>query len=309
MKQILIMAKNHKSHDRLFKATFSKKTVAKAYVKYFLPKEIVKALDMRTFKIERESYIDEKLEEHFADMVYSCKTSKDKSLRIALLFEHKSNPVQFIHIQLLTYILNSWKYDLKQKRAQLSLTIPIVLYHGGKRWEKRSLLDYFQGYSEPLKLFLPNFDYILNDLSDYPDQEIVSLKVNFLVNSLILLKHRNDKKYILEKKRFVFFNLGNFIEFEEGESYFRTIFHYLISSIEFKKEEIDFLFENSPQKVKSIVMNTYDKWIQEGIEIESIKSIRSLILNLPNASDSEIAKLLNKEIGLVRKVRAEMKKN
>ena len=66
-------------------------------------------------------------------------------------------------------------------------------------------------------------------------------------------------------------------------------------------------------------MNTYDKWIQEGIEIgeekgmekgiqiESIKSIRSLILNLPNASDSEIAKLLNKEIGLVRKVRAEMK--
>ncbi|MBN8683977.1 MAG: Rpn family recombination-promoting nuclease/putative transposase [Chitinophagales bacterium] len=78
----------------------------------------------------QDSFIDNKLSAHFSDVCYVGQTNAQKPLRIAIVFEHKSaKPDSPLAEQLLRYISNIWNADVRQQR-DLSLTIPIVLYHG-----------------------------------------------------------------------------------------------------------------------------------------------------------------------------------
>ncbi len=289
-------------HDRFFKATFSMKSVAKAFIKHFLPKEILEGIDLRTFKREKDSFIDEKLEEHFADLVYSCKNSKEQSLKIAFLFEHKSYPDKYIHFQLLRYFLNHWESERKQNVKKLSLVIPIVFYHGSPTWRKKPLSEHFKGYSDYNLQFVPQLEYLLIDLNQYSDEEILRLKVNFLVNGLILLKHKLDKDYVFEQKERIFFNILSFIETVDGLAYYKSIFVYLIESMTFEKPELEFLIKNSPNKLKKMAMNTIDLLKQEGRE----EVVKIAILEFPELSDERISKLVDGNLELVKRLRKEL---
>ena len=110
-------ANHHNAHDKFFKAVFSKRREAANLLKQFGDTALVKGLDFRTLKREQDSFTESDLKEYFSDLVYSCRW-KGKELRICLLFEHKSYPVDYPHFQLLRYMLNCWEQDLNHKRAR-----------------------------------------------------------------------------------------------------------------------------------------------------------------------------------------------
>ena len=144
-------------HDHLFKSTFSDKQIAIDYILNFLPTPLSSKLDLSSLELSGTSYVDSELKESLSDVVYTC-TYGEESLTLALLLEHKSGPDGIIHLQLLSYMLGFWKQQ-PEKKMGLRVVIPIVVYHGGQKWEKRTFISHFPGLDHTLRPFIPHFEY------------------------------------------------------------------------------------------------------------------------------------------------------
>jgi len=103
-----------------------------------------------------------------------------------------------IHLQLLDYLLQIWEDDLKNKRP-LSFVIPIVVYHGDRKWKQKPFSGYFPGLPEDWKVFIPNFHYLLTDLNHMTPREIDDkVGSEYLRNLFLALKFARNEKLILE---------------------------------------------------------------------------------------------------------------
>lgn len=96
---------------------------------------------------------------------------------ISFLFEHKSYPDKAIAIQLLKYMAEIWETKMKKEEvSELPIVIPLVVYHGESKWRfplhLGGFLNGFEEMPQHVKEYLPNFHYLLYDLSDYSDEEI-----------------------------------------------------------------------------------------------------------------------------------------
>ncbi len=99
---------SRKPHDQFFKATFSDKEVAKAYIRRLLDPKLVGNLELDQLTLQQTSYISKQLKPYFSDIVYTC-PYRGSLVNLTFLFEHKSRPVSYPHVQLLRYILVLFK--------------------------------------------------------------------------------------------------------------------------------------------------------------------------------------------------------
>ena len=134
-------------HDRLLRYAFSQRQVVLDYFNNFIDKKIVSEFDLRTIRLESGAYIDKDLKEYASDLEFSIdwkkKARKKVKAKIYVLIEHKSYVPEFIHVQLLNYMTNKWLDDIKNKRP-LTLVLPIVIYHGKKKWKHQKFPEYFK---------------------------------------------------------------------------------------------------------------------------------------------------------------------
>ena len=116
------------------KETFTNIEAVRSFIKEFIPKEVSGNIDLRTLKLDNNTYIDENFDDFHSDLVYNCTYKGKSKLRISLLFEHKSNKSKYPHIQLLKYLMKIWETDIKQN-LDLHPVIPIVIFHGNQEWK------------------------------------------------------------------------------------------------------------------------------------------------------------------------------
>jgi len=96
----------------------------------FLPAAIISHLDTDAFILDSTSFIDEKMNQRFADLLFEVPVKKSKEkVTIAILIELKSQKDKFIHFQLLEYVAMAYRSQITQKK-KLSLIIPVIYYHG-----------------------------------------------------------------------------------------------------------------------------------------------------------------------------------
>lgn len=304
------MPQDHQPHDKFIKQVLSDKSVVKQYIQQFVPQNIVKKLDFRTLKSLPTSFVDEKLKEHISDIVYQCdlknKKEEEDKIRISFLFEHKSYLPKYPHLQLLRYLTEAWEQDSKEKRP-LTITIPIILYHGKKKWKSLSFPKYFGFLDENFSPFIPDFEYLLTDLSQLSDDKILSLEKGFLVNAFLVLKHSREKEYVKEFTNRIYVYGKQYIKTETGMNFLRLIAFYISKTIEFEEDELNLYIEKLSNEVKTITMSTHDmlikKGIEQGIEQGISKIIKSLIVKFPNHSDFQIAEMTDVDVAIVEKVR------
>ncbi len=153
------------AHDKFFKYLFSQKEEVCDFISNVCPKELVNKLDLSTLELSTTEYINKDLKVNFSDIVYNCTYGKDTKINISLLFEHKSYPEKYPHLQLLSYMLNMWQTQIKQNE-KLTPVIPIIFYHGSNNWKKLSFNKFFKGLDDDLLKFIPMFDYLLVDTSE-----------------------------------------------------------------------------------------------------------------------------------------------
>jgi predicted transposase YdaD len=151
--------------------------------------------------------VDEKLKDKHSDIVYKTRINGLTAF-LYLLFEHQSTPDPMMVFRLLCYMVNLWKEYTDQHSDELRLpfVMPVVLYHGTKKWtspmhfsemfrdkkdrkEKAEYSAWHKGFS----VFIPDFTYEFYDLSKYPDDRLMLGSNMALTAMLIIFKHIYDE--------------------------------------------------------------------------------------------------------------------
>ncbi|MGA0559073.1 Rpn family recombination-promoting nuclease/putative transposase [Larkinella sp. VNQ87] len=252
---------NH-PHDKLFKQTFSQPAVVASLIQDLFPPELAAEIDLNSLQLTNNSYIDEALNEHFADLVYQCTLRNLTVFRIALLLEHKSYPDKHPHLQLLRYMLNHWQQDV-QHGTGLTPIIPVVIYHGNSRWTYRSLASQLAGFHESLRQYIPDFEYILVDLSHLDDERILAFRNKFLALSSMLLKYHDNRRYIRVLKQHIQSLLAT-VTVEELAALILPTFLYLSETSNLTSNEIVAIFKMVSQKTEQVAMNAAEQLRMEG---------------------------------------------
>ena len=182
-------------HDKFFKELFSQRENVKDFLKGALPAGIVKEINFDKIKLENTEYIDKEYKSDFSDLVVKTKLKNKKAADIYILFEHKSYRDRKVILQLLSYMLKMWKQDMDNKH-DLRIIIPLVFYHGRKKWDiPLCFKDNFE-CSESLKEYLLDYRYILfdtnafeigNEIGNESDKRFIE-NVN-LLTGIVLMKN------------------------------------------------------------------------------------------------------------------------
>ncbi len=252
-------------HDEFFKEVFSHKEEMQEFIIQTFPTEIVNKLDFQTLIYENTTYIDNRLKKYFSDLVYTCSYGK-RTIKIALLFEHKSKAVEFPQFQLLEYILKIWAACLKKKEKRI-VVVPIVFYHGKEAWNSKELYKYFGAVDENLRRFIPKFDYILINTSSLSDRKLKSYKSATLRIAVFLLKYIFNKK-LLQEKFEDFFETNKEYDIIDNENFVLSFYEYLLNNLNEKemKSVMEKVRKIEPFKGLTLAERFAKRNFEEGIE-------------------------------------------
>lgn len=253
-------------HDQFFKELFSRKDHVADLIRYTLPVDIAKALDLQTLNLENASFVDDDLNQHFSDLVYTC-SSKDNMINICLLFEHKSAPEKHISIQLNRYLSSAWHTCIKQA-APLVPIIPIVFYHGVQSWQPQSIAESMSHSGILFERYIPDFDFVFIDLAQYSWDtiknelfDLASVKMGLLVFKYIF------KPQELEQILQQFFEIGRaYFDDNKGIKFLETVLKYIYWSTDIKKEKMAEALTAITPKGRDLAMTTAEKLIEQGIQ-------------------------------------------
>ncbi|HEB11467.1 MAG TPA: Rpn family recombination-promoting nuclease/putative transposase [Spirochaetales bacterium] len=250
-------------HDRLFKEIEKIKENSRDLIESTFPQELLEKLDLDTLENDNNSYIDESLKEFYTDLVFNCKYSGNITIKVSILFEHKSYKPENEYLQLLRYILNIWDYSVKNKEKP-PIVIPVIFYHGSKKWEVKPLSAYFKGADKNLRQFIPDFKYIFTDIGEIPEEVILKEKFNNINKVMTLLfKHIADEKYLKEKMVEIFSLVREFFAGEKREIII-TFLLYIMHTTEIDKEYIRKCLNAISPEGGEIAMTTAMKLREEG---------------------------------------------
>lgn len=249
----------HNPHDKLFKAILEDKTLAAAYFRHFLPEELVRALDFESIQLSTGSYIDDRLNASFADVVFTCLLkSQNKSIDLAILIEHKSYVDKNAPFQLLYYVASAWMQALARKQEP-KLVIPVLFYHGVEPWEYAGIETFFRDLPDDLYVYLPKFDFVYNNLQSISDDQIWALTNSFLAASFLTMKHYRDNQWL--EKNFMALISQNM---PEGSNLYWQYLVYFFNFVQLNQQEIMNKLATLPPKKKKEIMTTYEMILEEG---------------------------------------------
>ncbi len=151
------MSKFKHPHNNFFVYNFSQLDFVKGFTRELMP-EIADKIELNTLQIDTTSYINNQLKDLYSDVIYNCQLKNGEKTKLALLFEHKRSPPKFPHIQLLEYLVSIWRYNIENSEP-LTFTIPIIFYHGERKWKNKTFPAYFKNIETELKKYVPDFEY------------------------------------------------------------------------------------------------------------------------------------------------------
>lgn len=265
-------------HDKFFKETFGNVEIAKDFLNNYLPENIMNVVDVNTLEPQKDSFINEELQEGFSDMLFRVKINKREGY-IYFLFEHKSYTSKDISFQLLKYMIEIWEAKIKKEGTkELPMIIPLVIYHGKDNWNiKTTLGELITGYKDlpkDIQKFIPNYEYLIYDLSRYTDEEIkgqAQLRIILTIFRDIFTKdNKGLKKSIYRAAEY----LQELEDKQTGIEYFETFIKYIFNArVNFTKKDvgeiIDKISKTYPEG-SELVMTLAEIFRQEGKE-EGIK--------------------------------------
>jgi hypothetical protein len=203
-------------------------------------------------------------------MVYRTEYDGQQTL-VTLLFEHKSYPQKYPHLQLIQYILNIWKEEQKQNR-KLSIVIPIIIHHGNKKWKYRSLRSYFKGIHPSLLKFVPEFEYLLFSLNDSPDEKLINLQNIVLGMTTMLMKHSHDSEEDFLKLASFWADRLNKLDAQDQMDFIKSVFVYMENVMNLTQNKLNPIFTEVTENVNIIAMTIAEQRTEE-LTLKYIKGL------------------------------------
>jgi len=291
-------------HDNFIRSIMADKNVARDYFQSFLPGHVRELLDLDSLEQSTDTYVSKELQKTMSDIVYTCqKKHSAEQAKVCLLIEHKSYVDKNTPVQIGSYIFSALMKQVMNKES-LSMIIPILLYHGKKRWEYHTLSDLFVNPEPALQSYVPNFDYIYNDLGEISDEQIELLENQFLIASILALKHSFDGIWLeANAPRLLMLLEGVSGNLQSG------LVVYLFERSGLGEKKIRSIVEGLPNTLKDTVMSTADMFIEKGKKLGLEKSKTDFVTNLLKNTDfdqTKIAALANVSEEFVRNIQANL---
>lgn len=273
-------------HDKFIKQILSDKELAIEFLQHYLPEELVKTLDFGTLQQQDTSYITDRLKTSYSDLLWRVKIKGRDSLQISLLLEHKSSPDTKTAFQLLEYLALGYQKQLRE-RKEPELIVPVLYYHGKRKWKFRAIKEYFNDYPDFLKKYLPAFDTEFVNLHKVASEQIMALKNGLLSSAIMLQKYCFDPEGLAAYIRRIVENLNPYLQSNATD----VIFVYMIIGVRLEKRHLTEAIKKLPDDMSTKVMTIYDQLIlegkkqglAEGIEKGVIKTLERTVLNAYDA--------------------------
>jgi hypothetical protein len=171
------MATTENSHDKLFKLALADRKDAVLELRAVLPPTLASQLDFSTLEPIPGTFIDERMRDSHADLLYTVNCAGKETL-LYVLMKHKSNVDRWTLLQLLRYMVRIWEQCLAQEHPPSTLPpiIPVIVHHSETGWTAPT---HFQGLfdatimADPdLRQLTPEFEVRLDDISHRSDEEL-----------------------------------------------------------------------------------------------------------------------------------------
>jgi predicted transposase YdaD len=88
-----------KAQDKFFKSVFSRKEIVTELFQKTLSEEVLPKLNLAELELVSGSFVDGRLKEHYADLVYRCPFTGQGEVQLVLLLEHKSYQESYPHFR------------------------------------------------------------------------------------------------------------------------------------------------------------------------------------------------------------------
>lgn len=309
-------------HDKYFRATFGKVSFASDFLKSYLPKDLLNIIDMDTLEPQKDSYLNKQLKEQFTDLLFRVNISGREGY-IYFLFEHKSYKDRMVIFQVLKYMIEIWESkikDDKEKRKEeglsvdgeieIPIVIPLVVYHDEGRWNvKRTLGEIIPDYDElpdNLKKYIPNFEYLLFDLSAW-EKEDIRLQSEHMIAIKALSRTRYASREEAIQILIEAIELINRTEEKDVATYYVSeCIRYMLSiRDDISEKEMEKIAERISIEGGELVMSVAERLRQEGMEEgakrEKIRTVKSLIsMGLTIDQIIKATGLTRKEIEIIK---------
>ena len=293
-------------HDTLFKRTLRDKEVARDFLKNYLPENILDEVDLTDINIAKDSFVDKELKESFSDILYNVSIN-DRDGYIYLLFEHKSYLDKMTPVQLLSYITDIWElHENQSTEDKLPPIIPILIYHGKKRWSFGDQLSELIGDSpESIVDYIPDYRYLVYDFSEYSDSEIKGeIKLRIFLK---LISHIFDDDFENGLRK-VLPLMNKLQEKSTGMEYIETVVKYILNTgEEMSLQELNKKVKDISSEGSEFIMTIAEKLIEEGkregrreaMEDMVIKLLKNKFNNLPKKYKTKIKGLNIEKLELI----------
>lgn len=247
-------------HDKFLKDLLSDRSIAIDFVKELLPPELLAFIKPDTLEQLPDTYISEELEQNLSDIVWRFQT-QHQPLQIALLLEHKSYKAPKVVFQLLEYLAQAYRKQLKAAQKP-ELIVPIVYYHGKTKWKLQPIATFFEQYPEPFQKYVPSFIPEFIDLKNLDEKQLIELQNGMLTAALLAQKYAFDSTRLAEQLGNIIKSTAPYLEKNQRLS----IFVYILQVLDMDKAVLSQRIENETNTVNSTIMSIYDQLIAEGIE-------------------------------------------
>ncbi len=302
-------------HDKFFKETFGKPEVAKDFLNNYLPQEIREIVNIDTLEPQKDSFVNEELQEGFSDMLFKSNINNYEGY-IYFLFEHKSYSSKDAAFQLLKYIVKIWGAKIKKESStELPVIIPILIYHGKYNWNSKlrlgEMIDGYESLSDQIKKYIPDYEYLLFNISRYSDEEIkgqAQLRIILTIFRDIFTKDANEfHESMIKAIKY----LSELDDKQTGIEYFETMMRYIFNVrsdlTERDVEKLIAKIENNYPEGSEVLMTLAERFVEKGMEKgetnalvkTAIKLLTKKFGNIPEEVRTKISKLDNSTLEII----------
>lgn len=156
-------------HDSLFKLAFSNAASGGALLRAVLPEALAERVDWASLSLRSGSFTDPKRGKLESDLLFSADIDGREAL-FYFLVEHQSSMDATMAWRVWRYVTRIWDWYVGESKAapRLPLVVPVVVYHGERRWTAArsvgALIDVDEAFAASSPELVPDLHYLLEDL-------------------------------------------------------------------------------------------------------------------------------------------------
>lgn len=249
------------AHDQFFRSVFRDPDNARDFLRTVLPPELAAALDLREIRFEQESHIRADLAARYSDLVLRVRLAGGGEADVYILLEHKSAPDAGIFLQIMEYQLAIWQKDRAAGRP-LRAVIPLVFYHGRKKWNVPRCFEGQFPDEAALLPYLPKYRYLLFDTENWDEAQNPELHANvFLLTSLLLFK--NVFRMDIPRIRKIFALWAELGYINKRDKLFIEL-QYIVQKTTIPEKALGALLTETIREKEGIMPTIAEQWIAEG---------------------------------------------